>query len=103
MAALFTPGSRVLSRALSCVEGAGMSVCVHVRAHAWVCEIEAPGYLGRNAYVGFSMARHAPGHSGSPRHTETRTLTYIHNQHTTSVMEIKVVSSLTGQRCCVIG
>lgn len=79
MAALFTPGSRVLSRALSCVEGAGMSVCVHVRAHAWVCEIEAPGYLGPNAYVGFSMARHAPGHSGSPRHTDTHKHTHTIN------------------------
>lgn len=62
---------------LSCVEGAGMSACVHVLAHAWVCEIEAPGYFGPNAYVGFSMARRAPGHSGSPRHTHTHTINVL--------------------------
>lgn len=77
MAVLFTPGSRVLSRALSCVEGAGISACVHVRAHAWVCEIEAPGYLGPNTYVGFSMARRAQGHSGSPNQ---RAASFIGNQ-----------------------
>lgn len=56
-----------------CWGGRNVSACVCVRAHAWVCEIEAPGYLNPNAYVGFSVARRAPGHSGSPRNTYTHT------------------------------
>lgn len=62
MAVLFTPGSLVLSRALSCAEGGrNVSVCVHVQVHAWVCEREAPGYLGPSAHVRVFCGQTRPG------------------------------------------
>ncbi len=74
MAVLFTPGSLVLSRALSCGEGAGMCLraCVHVQVRACVCEREAPGYLGPSAHVRVFCGQTRPG---SLRISQTHTYT----------------------------
>lgn len=91
MAVLFTPGSLVLSRALSCAEGAGMCLRVCVRKCVHACVKEWPlATAARVHMLGFSAARRALGHFEAHRHTHT------HNQRAASFMEIRAVSSPTG-------
>lgn len=73
MAVLLTPGSPVLSRALSCAEGAGMCLRVYMRLCVHACVKQRP--LANSAQVhmlGFSVARRALGHFESHRHTHTQ-------------------------------
>lgn len=44
-----------------CWGGRNVSVCVHVQVHAWVCEREAPGYLGPSAHVRVFCGQTRPG------------------------------------------
>ena len=73
MAVLFTPGSLVLSRALSCAEGAGMCLRACTRKCVHACVKERPlATSARVHMLGFSVARRALGHFGSHRHTHTQ-------------------------------
>lgn len=73
MAVLLTPGSLALSRALSCAEGAGMCLCVSMCKCMHECVKERPlATLAQVHMLGFSVARRAPGHFRSHRHTHTQ-------------------------------
>lgn len=75
MAVLVTPGSLVLSRALSCAEGAGMCLCVCMHKCLRACVKERPlATTARVHMLGFSASRRALGHFGSHRRTHTQSL-----------------------------
>lgn len=73
MAVLPTTGSLLLSRALCYAEGAKMCQRVSICESMHECVKQRP--LATSACVhmlGFSAARHAPGHFRSHRHTHTQ-------------------------------